>query len=209
MHIFSEATTGAIVAALIAAIASLLGLIISKEQKTSEFRQAWIDSLRADIASYLTASNSLFDGESAEYPNHLKKLEALSPFASIQNTASFNIQLRINPQEPLSDNLLSAMNALHTTLSNTINMDQVGELRAAEASVIKASQELLKGEWRRVKEGELTFRCAKYLSFIVILAAVVILLIFQFRAPITHSSVRNVSVPGAPVVKAKVVANAR
>lgn len=42
---------GAIGAALIAATVSLLGLIISKEQKTSEFRQAWIDALRSDLGS--------------------------------------------------------------------------------------------------------------------------------------------------------------
>ena len=40
---------GAVVAALIAGTVSLLGLIISKEQKTSEFRQAWIDALRNDL----------------------------------------------------------------------------------------------------------------------------------------------------------------
>ena len=36
---------GAIAAALIAGLISLLGLIISKEQKVSDFRQAWIDAL--------------------------------------------------------------------------------------------------------------------------------------------------------------------
>ena len=44
-----DVAIGAVVAALIAAIVSLLGLIISKEQKTSEFRQAWIDALRSDL----------------------------------------------------------------------------------------------------------------------------------------------------------------
>ena len=44
--LFGDATT----AAILAAIASFLGLMISKESKISEFRQKWIDELRKDIS---------------------------------------------------------------------------------------------------------------------------------------------------------------
>jgi len=53
------ALAGTIIAAVIAAIVSLLGLIISKETKVSEFRQAWIDSLRAEIAAVITHAQAL------------------------------------------------------------------------------------------------------------------------------------------------------
>lgn len=56
-----DISIGAIGAALIAGIVSLLGLIISKEQKTSEFRQTWVDSLRSEITSYLTSFNAIAD----------------------------------------------------------------------------------------------------------------------------------------------------
>jgi hypothetical protein len=45
---------GAIIAAFIAGLIALLGLIISKEQTISWFRQAWIDALREDIAAVIT-----------------------------------------------------------------------------------------------------------------------------------------------------------
>jgi hypothetical protein len=38
----------AIVVAIIAGAFSFLGLVLSKEQKISELREAWIDGLRAD-----------------------------------------------------------------------------------------------------------------------------------------------------------------
>jgi len=53
---------GPIIAAIIGAVVTLASLIISKESKLSEFRQAWIDSLRQEIADFL--SNIL----------HIKKL---------------------------------------------------------------------------------------------------------------------------------------
>src|SRR5947208_1351430 len=43
------AAAGAFLVAWIAGAFSLLGLIISKEQKVSEFRQSWIDALRNDL----------------------------------------------------------------------------------------------------------------------------------------------------------------
>jgi hypothetical protein len=42
-------------AALIAGYFSFVTLINSKEQKTSEFRQNWIDSLRNDIAEFTSS----------------------------------------------------------------------------------------------------------------------------------------------------------
>ncbi len=50
---------GAIVAALITGILSVLGLVISKEQKTSEFRQQWIDDLRREVSELLACVEAI------------------------------------------------------------------------------------------------------------------------------------------------------
>ena len=47
-----------IVAAAIAAAASLVAVTLSKEQKVSEFRQAWIDALRQDLASFFSSARA-------------------------------------------------------------------------------------------------------------------------------------------------------
>ncbi len=46
---------GAILAAVIAGAFSFLSLVMSKEQKVSEFRQDWINSLREDICKFVSA----------------------------------------------------------------------------------------------------------------------------------------------------------
>lgn len=45
---------GAIVGALIVAVISLVSLLIAKDQNITEFRQAWIDRLRNDVADFLS-----------------------------------------------------------------------------------------------------------------------------------------------------------
>jgi hypothetical protein len=57
MDIFERQTLiffGVTFGAIIAGVFSLISLIISKENKTSEFRQQWIDSLRDEISNFLS-----------------------------------------------------------------------------------------------------------------------------------------------------------
>jgi hypothetical protein len=57
---------GAIIAASITGTVSFINLITSKDQKTSEFRQEWINSLRDDIAEFLAHVVTVFDMLSAK-----------------------------------------------------------------------------------------------------------------------------------------------
>lgn len=47
---------GAVLAAFLTGTVSFISLINSKEQKTSEFRQSWVDNLRNDIADLFRES---------------------------------------------------------------------------------------------------------------------------------------------------------
>jgi hypothetical protein len=49
-----------ILVAFIAGIVSFVGLVISKENKISEFRQTWIDELRKDISDYIAYTDKHF-----------------------------------------------------------------------------------------------------------------------------------------------------
>ncbi len=51
----------AIAAAFIAGAVSFIVTVLSKEQKTSEFRQAWIDALREDLAIFASQIVILHD----------------------------------------------------------------------------------------------------------------------------------------------------
>jgi hypothetical protein len=166
-----DAAIGAMIAALIAGTVSLLGLIISKEQKTSEFRQAWIDALRSDLTAFLTQINAIHDATKVKYANHAEKVQTLRPLYIPLNTSTFNILLRVNPSEDKCKRLLDAMEAFNALTANEAELT-TENIRAIESEFLKSSQALLKSEWRRVKSGERTFRIAKILAVLVILASI-------------------------------------
>ncbi|MBN8940642.1 MAG: hypothetical protein J0H01_14180 [Rhizobiales bacterium] len=186
-----ETAIGAVVASLIAGTVSLLGLIISKEQKVSEFRQAWIDALRSELTTYLTQINAIHDAVKVKYDNHAKKVEKLGPLFVSLNSSNFNILLRVNHKEVHSAALIEAMKKFNIITSNEEHIT-VAKIREAEGEFIKASQALLKQEWRRVKSGEITFRVAKWLAVLVVLASLAFGGVASYRIwwPVARSSVQ-------------------
>jgi hypothetical protein len=152
---------GAVGAAILAAFISLVGLILGKEQKTSEFRQAWIDALRADIVLYSVSMNAIVDKLTAQYASHDEKLKALSPHYADLNRANLGILLRVNPGERFSKTLIASMRSLEELAADdaTFTTDKV---KSIENCFTSSAQNLLKHEWKRVKAGELAFRVAKW-----------------------------------------------
>ncbi|WP_097672346.1 hypothetical protein [Bradyrhizobium sp. C9] len=175
-----DAAIGAVAAALIAGIVSLLGLIISKEQKTSDFRQAWIDALRSDLTAFLTQVNAIHDATKVKYADHAEKVETLRPLYIPLNNSTFNILLRVNPSERNSRALLDAMEAFNSLTADETKLT-TENIRAVERQFLGASQTLLKTEWRRVKSGERTFRVAKWLAVIVIASSVAAAILIAYR----------------------------
>ena len=165
-----DISIGAVGAALIAGVVSLLGLIISKEQKTSEFRQAWVDALRSEITAYLTSFNAIADAVGVTYKDQAEKVNALAPLYSQLNQASFTITLRVNPDESRSKAVLACMKRFQQLTANDGNMVPAN-IRPIEFNFLNASKELLKYEWKRVKRGELTFIITKVVAAIVVIAA--------------------------------------
>lgn len=172
---------GAIIAAVITGLLSLLGLIISKEQKTSEFRQQWIDCLRNDIAELLGNIESAI-----QHIRAIKNDINAQPSAGVSNSVVFErikgdireaerlyhqILLRINPDEhkKISD-ILEEMREEF----NKGDIPSPEEFHKLEQKLIKITQSILKKEWNRVKDGEPAFKIAKYVSIIFILTVLVI-----------------------------------
>lgn len=149
-----------ILLALIAAFVSFVGLLISKEQKTSEFRQAWINSLREEISRFLGEINSIqklilinktaTEDKKEETSNAVIK-ESVK-FREIQS----KIQLLINPKE---DKHKALVLLIETIIENTKRLEDNDE---NIKNLTKKSQEVLKDEWDRVKRGEPVFKFTKW-----------------------------------------------
>lgn len=148
------------------AIAALIAGFLSYKVKISEFRQAWIDALRQDIADYIGATHrwaryyDAFDLETSDERRAVIARTKLSPAANKARVILDRIKMRINPrtnpQKEADDEFLRC-------LGNLLNPDKLPpkkpdssttlEMRwscAAEEAVEQA-REILKREWEVTK----------------------------------------------------------
>jgi hypothetical protein len=159
---------GPVVAAIIAGAVAFLASVLSKEQKTSEFRQAWIDSLRNDLSDLVSIALQIGDETQVRHKRgediqalrtHLRSRE--SEFLRLE-ACKARIQLRLNPKE-------------HVVLLNAVNaMSEPSEHDVKAAILIAEGQRALKSEWKRVKRGERVFFVTKWLSLIVFVFGVIV-----------------------------------
>lgn len=174
-HIAAIAT---IAAAIVAGLVSFIVTVLSKEQKTSEFRQAWIDALRSDIADFV-AKNAVFMAAIRMQGQRINADEDLSEYL-LQNrlpemldveTTRTRILLRINPIEHAK--LMQLVNNVYGK-SGVAKPDEHSSLEARIEALIQESQKALKTEWRRVKRGEPIYVITKWVSLLATLAAVAV-----------------------------------
>ncbi|MEZ0133781.1 MULTISPECIES: hypothetical protein [Novosphingobium] len=165
-----DLSVGAIGAAVIAGLVSLMGLIISKESKISDFRQEWVNSLRSEVVNFLVSSNQIVDAFQGNEKNIDELQKIISPLYSKLNESSFLISLRLNASESQSQKVLSAMHDLVSLLSSgeRFGGDRV---RPLEAVVLTEAKLLLKAEWKRVKRGEFIFTFTKWSLVAALMAA--------------------------------------
>jgi hypothetical protein len=171
----SSISIGAIGAAIIAGLVSLFGLIIGKEQKVSEFRQAWIDDLRKCFVDYLVHINAVSDALRVKANGEQIDTAALLQSYQSLNAANHGISLRINAEEKPAQLLMKSMSDFENLSNKNANLtpEKIGDL---EKEFLKASKELLKFEWNRVKRGESMFVWTKRItvgSVIVMIAFLV------------------------------------
>lgn len=181
---FSPITIGAITAAFIAGIISLLGLVISKENKTSEFRQQWIDSLREEISDFLgkisskRASIMIFQETMKNLSNKEKNDFILKISTEIKeaSTVYWKICLRLNPKEHMKlQTALNSLNAASGQMSQNLE-----NLQPLQEDLVKEVKDQLKKEWERVKKGEPFFRITKW-SLVLIIISILISANYQIR----------------------------
>ncbi len=169
-----DVAIGAVVAALVAGLVSLLGLIISKEQKISEFRQAWIDALRSEISALISHANAIHGTSAAGLERASELWKVVRPDFLGINQAAANVRLRLNPKEKEASAVLEQIEGLEQLLlpGRTVEYAQIDE---TEKRLVAAAQVLLKQEWLRVKQGEQVYRIARICALIVLMVCVVAL----------------------------------
>lgn len=171
---------GAISAATIAGGISFLVAVLSKDQKTSEFRQAWIDGLRNDVSDF-TSSFLLICDTVRVMRRQGKTPEQIFDYTSEKDDhfckwemAAARIKLRINPKE--HKKLVAKLSDFHMYAKNKIDDSDAADILVEE--LIKETQIILKKEWRRVKRGEPAFIATKVISLLIVVVAVYIAVVY-------------------------------
>jgi hypothetical protein len=174
------AAAGAFLVAWIAGGFSLLGLIISKEQQVSGFRQAWIDGLREDIAAFVAHAHQIQSFAVGSQPfNYAEFWKATRDDYIELNQASIRIKLRLNAEESVNKPILKAMGEMEALFDHMRDPESTAGLKRIVDGLEQNAPPLLKGEWVRVKTGEPIYRLAKWLAgsiFVVATIFVVLLL---------------------------------
>jgi hypothetical protein len=169
---------GAVIAAIITGIISFINLVASKDQKTSEFRQQWIDGLRKDITEYLSHVDSVScqahlyhqiggpEGITADLLKDFSENVSVNMNKAAQLYHSIQLRLNVKDDRELLRDLKAVNDLLRLALNNLHDYDNFKELTNP---VVLHSQKLLKSEWKRVKRGEPAFYITKYIVVGIIL----------------------------------------
>jgi hypothetical protein len=159
------AAAAALLVAFVAGAFSLLGLIISKEQQVSAFRQSWIDALREDIATLVARAHQIQGYGAHPVPFNYSEFWKETHLDYVElNQASIRIKLRMNPTQPESKPVLEAMGKMEALFDRLGDPSSTDELRQIVNILEKKAPALLKKEWNRVKKGERTYRIAKWFA---------------------------------------------
>ena len=167
----SEISLVTIIAALATGSLSALSFIVTKEQKTSEFRQAWIDSLRAEIAALISHVNAIHGFLSANRnigEHDMKELWEVSKENYWEaNNAMVKIVLRLNPKEKGCIDIRELVKKLKAMFSPDKDLPNHLEVEALENELTDKAGILLKKEWKRVKRGEWIYWIAKWIAILI------------------------------------------
>jgi hypothetical protein len=204
---------GVMFAAIIGGFFSLMNLVSSKEQKVSEFRQNWIDSLRESISSYIASLyyiSTLYEHYVKQHPDKKDRFEMTKGVEEtylLVNKMYNDIIFRINDNETkpelkkLNDDFLLALEESR----ELFNKNELKEAKLSCNKIREHTKPLLKNEWKRVKTGETTYRYSKYFAIIILIIGIGIFSYSSYKmistVLVTPTSVEVVAQPEGQKVK--------
>lgn len=163
---------GTILAALIAGLISFVNLLIAKDQKTTDLRQVWIDSVRETVSQFTAHAVKAIPARNMA---RVVTEESHSGFEARERAATKMLTFFEDQQRPsleLRNKILLHLNPIeHAKLIRGVRelhektqLRSVADLEMTEAladDVLEKTQQVLKYEWRRVKRGEAVYRVMK------------------------------------------------
>lgn len=160
-------------AAFLSGLVSIVNLTIAKEHKISELRQAWIDSIRNDLANliamYVTVLNSFICDKSKKNGNidyvefYEKHISSISSATELHH----RIILRLNNTKE-HEKIIAMLTDIEYSIVDLERLKNTNEMKYLFDELNNLSQILLKKEWERVKHGEPSFNKMKKFALTLI-----------------------------------------
>ena len=143
-------------AAFIGGIVALTSTVIAKEQKISEFRQAWIDAFRNDVVELIACGTQVAALTSLTEVNASKHVENSFQARANYFALAARINLRFNSGDGLD--LMSTIMRTHNIDTKNISTSLMNEMTRINGEIMELSQEIISIEWEKIKKGELLSR---------------------------------------------------
>lgn len=168
---------GPVVAAAITAVIAFVLSVLAKENKISEFRQAWIESLRTDVSELLGDFHTLeislrvsLEVAMNDYSVKMIKDKFMSDnrkeYSKVDALCN-KVVLRLNPSE--HQHLIDKIRRLEETVGAGS-----ASSHALSVEMVEAFSKLFKAEWERVKSGETIFKRMKVVALVCVSAILAI-----------------------------------
>jgi hypothetical protein len=169
-----EIPNGTLVLPFLGILFSFLSLIISKENKISEFRRAWTDALRQEIAELVGHMNGIQGTLRQKGAGADKWKEARDDVVGLNRCIGI-VRMRLNLKEPQAQKVSAILDELNVHFApKGVAADE--EFNRIEHRLLTESQVLLKREWDKVRRGEPFFAATRdaFLIVLTLLAALAV-----------------------------------
>ncbi|MFZ6647965.1 hypothetical protein ACO0LO_19730 [Undibacterium sp. TJN25] len=180
--ILPDAAVGSIIAAAIAGLVVFISTVLTKEQKTSEFRQVWIDEIRKDVAQYISGISevvALHKFKMGDQEAYKKFLDDNFKTIHELQTIEHRIILRLNPKE--HEKLVLQVRLFRKKMLKAHQQsDSAEQEEQLTKQLLDSTKEVLSFEWKRVKGGEPTFKRVKWGAFGALVCLLVTLAVALF-----------------------------
>ena len=188
LPVYSIVAIATVTASLITATIAFVNLTLTKELKTSEFRQAWIDALREDLSVFFACARAF--ARSTEEHFHFSNREDNAFKISEEKVSDIRYQvaevysrimLRLNPEDNEHEELLRMMRSIISKQNEAIaaKANSQETMKAIQVAT-DYSRPLIKKEWNRVKKGEPAYRYARNIAAVGIVILCIVLIFFIF-----------------------------
>lgn len=166
---------GTVFAAFVAGVFSYFNLVNGKEQKVSEFRQAWIDSFRSELSTLVSSVVFITFYYSSTRERKAQDIED-SYKDYVASCAALITRLNAKDPDIPTNHVNSVFLETLNELRDRFNEGKYSEVNILSKHLVEQSKPLLKAEWVRVKKGEKGYRKNKNIAlglcFVALIATV-------------------------------------